>query len=197
MPKKRCGFGFDCAGMMLQPGLEPGDCPNYFTCGAASSYTDEELVELVQVREQQRERIRVTRQQAAIMMLMSRGNPQDLNSLEVNNLISEIELSLQALKERLNQFENVYIAPEQTEVHQYNVKRRDKNFWYNKLTSKQAMFKPVDQRSLVKVIHLSHDDDPRNIEARLGVERRNQLTQVRTKLKEIQSRLADALDLLE
>ncbi|MBD1892914.1 hypothetical protein [Coleofasciculus sp. FACHB-SPT9] len=44
---------------------------------------------------------------------------------------------------------------------------------------------------------LSHDDDPRNIEARLGFERRNQLTQARTKLKEIQKRLTQALDLLE
>ncbi len=197
MPKKRCGFGFSCGAMMQQPGLEPGDCPNYFTCGAVQEYEMGELFELVRVGEEGWERIRVTRQQAAIMMLMSRGNPQDLNSLEVNDLISEIELSLQALKERLNQFEDVYIAPEQTEVNQYNVKRRGKSFWYNKLTSKEAMFKPVEQRALVKVIHLSHDDNPRNIEARLGVERRNQLTQARTKLKEIQSRLADALDLLE
>ncbi len=45
--------------------------------------------------------------------------------------------------------------------------------------------------------HLSHDDDPRNIEARLGIERCNQLTQARTKLREIQDRLADALELLE
>ena len=45
--------------------------------------------------------------------------------------------------------------------------------------------------------HLSHDDDPRNIEARFGVEQRNQLTQARTKLREVQDRLADALDLLE
>ena len=44
---------------------------------------------------------------------------------------------------------------------------------------------------------LSHDDDPRNIEARLGVERRNQLTQSRTKLRKIQDRLADILELLE
>jgi len=197
MPKKRCGFGFDCAGMMQQPGLEARDCPNYFTCGAAQEYEVGELFELVRVGEEGWERICVTRQQAAIMMLMSRGNPQDLNSLEVNDLISEIELSLQALKEPLNQFENVYIAPEQTEVHQYNVKRRGKSFWYNKLTSKEAVFKPVEQRSLVKVIHLSHDDDPRNIEARAGIERRNQITQARTKLKEIQERLIDVLELLE
>jgi len=197
MPKKRCGFGFNCAGMMLQPGLEAGDCPNYETCVAAQKYEVAELFELVRVGEEGWERIRVTRQQAAIMMLMSRGNPQNLNSLDINNLISEIELSLQALKEQLNQFENVYIAPEQTEVHQCNVKRRGKTFWYKKLTSKEAMFNPVEQRSLVKVIHLSHDDDPRNIEARAGIKRRNQITQARTKLKEIQSRLADALDLLE
>ena len=197
MPKKRCGFGFDCAGMMLQPGLEAGDCPNYETCGAAQEYEVGELFELVRAGEEGWERIRVTRQQAAIMMLMSRGNPQNLNSLEVNDLISEIELSLQALKERLNQFDNVYIAPEKTEVHEYNVKRRGKTFWYNKLASKEAIFKPVEQRSLVKVIHLSHDDDPRNIEARVGIERRNQITQARTKLKENQERLIDVLELLE
>jgi len=81
----------------------------------------------------------------------------------------------------------VYIAPEQTEVHQYNVKRREKTFWYNKLASKEAIFKPVEHTQKVKVLHLSHDDDPRNIEARAGIERRNQITQARTKLREFKS----------
>ena len=69
--------------------------------------------------------------------------------------------------------------------------------WYNKLTSKEAIFNLVERTQKVKVLHLSHDDDPRNIEARAGIERRNQLTQARTKLKETQERLIDVLELLE
>lgn len=74
--------------MMLLVGLEPKDCPNYKTCGSDSELTLEE-VELMLVREVEsqhrqqewgrvHERIRVSRQQAAVMMLLARGCPQSL-----------------------------------------------------------------------------------------------------------------------
>jgi hypothetical protein len=40
--------------MMLQPGLEAKDCPNYETCGSVSELTPEEEVDLIRVREVQR-----------------------------------------------------------------------------------------------------------------------------------------------
>ncbi|MBD1935576.1 MULTISPECIES: hypothetical protein [Cyanophyceae] len=90
-----------------------------------------------------------------------------------------------------------YIAPESIEAHQYSVKRPSGAYLYNKFTSKEAIFEPSQRTQKVKVLHLSHDDDPRNIEGRLGIERRNQLTQLRTKLREMKIRLMDAQSLLE
>lgn len=95
MPRKICGLGFDCASMMLQPGLlDSGECLNYKTCGSAVKLTPDEEIELIRVRQiesQQRqqeweriqETFRTTRRQAALMMLMSRGCPQTAESLGV------------------------------------------------------------------------------------------------------------------
>ncbi|MBD2241866.1 hypothetical protein H6G35_35670, partial [Aulosira sp. FACHB-113] len=63
-------------------------------------------------------------------------------------------------------------------------------YGYNKLTADEPIFEPSEKQEKVRVIHLSHDDDPRNTEARLGIERRNQLTCVRTLL-------AKAVELLQ
>ncbi|MBE9107555.1 hypothetical protein IQ229_22285 [Nostoc cf. edaphicum LEGE 07299] len=49
----------------------------------------------------------------------------------------------------------------------------------------------------MKVVHLSHDDDPRNTEARLGIERRNQLTRVRTLLATTVELLLEAANTLD
>lgn len=80
--------------MLLQPGLEPGECPNYATCGRATRLTPDEEIELVRVRRihqeraqrrsqrlqreqvRQREIWRTTRRQIALEMLMQRGCPQ-------------------------------------------------------------------------------------------------------------------------
>lgn len=214
MPKKKCGFGFNCGTMMMQPGLETGDCPNYQTCGSATELTPEEEVELILVREEQRrvweeenrrwheeqeriqERIRVTRHQAAVMMLMARGCPQSLESLDVAELLVRVESRLAELRSRLSeQFgEDVYIAPVECEAHRYNVKRPGGVYWYNKLTAEEPVFEPSERESKVRVIHLSHDDDPRNIQARAGIQRRNQLVQLNTQLRLVERALADALN---
>ncbi len=175
---------------MQQPGLDPGDCPNYRTCGSAGS-ADEELEF---IWGENHETIRLTRSEAAIRMLKNRGCSQNLDSLEINNLISEIQVAFEEVKERLGQFENAYIAPIGSEVHSYSVKRGRKVYLYNKLAAREKIFGSAGR---VKVIHLSHDNDSRNIEARFGIERRNQLTKTRTKLKEIQEQLTQTLDLLE
>jgi hypothetical protein len=50
MPKKKCGFGFSRAAMLLQPGLESSACPNYEDCGSVSTLTPDEEIELIRVR---------------------------------------------------------------------------------------------------------------------------------------------------
>ncbi|BAZ02657.1 hypothetical protein NIES37_66700 [Tolypothrix tenuis PCC 7101] len=201
MPQKICGLGFDCASMMLQPGLDPSECLNYKTCGAATKLTPDEEIELIRVRQiaaqerqQEWERIqetfRTTRREAAVMMLMSRGCPQSAESLGVAAQMAAIAASVAQLHQNLNNIEGLYIAPSGCEVHHYNVKRPSGVYGYNKLTADEPIFEPSEKQEKVRVIHLSHDDDPRNTEARLGIERRNQLTCVRTLL-------AKAVELLQ
>lgn len=204
MPKKKCGFGFNCAAMMLQPGLEPKDCLNYETCGSASELTPDEEVELIRVREVQRqeaqqqweriqERIRVSRHWAALMMLTERGCSQSLENFGVVDSMASIEIRIQELRSRIAQFtEGFYIAPDNCEAHRYNVKRPSGTYWYNKLTSREAIFEPEEREEKVKVIHLSHDDDPRNTEGRLGIERRNRLHQLQTQLRIAEEALEQA-----
>jgi hypothetical protein len=192
---------------MLQPGLESKDCPNYETCGSASELTPEEEVELIRVREVQRqeaqqqweriqERIRVSRQWAAVMMLMERGCPQALENFGITDSTASIEMRIQELRSHVEQFtEGCYIAPDHCEAHRYNVKRPSGTYWYNKLTSRPAIFEPEEKEEKVKVIHLSHDDDPRNIEGRLGIERRNRLHQLQTQLQIAEGALEQAIAL--
>lgn len=213
MPKKRCGFGFSCSSMMLQPGLEPQDCPNFKTCGSVSDLTPEEEVELTLARQQEwervYERIRISRQQAAVMMLRARGCPQSSESLGITDLLAQLEGQLEQVRSLVREVEQAgYVAPEGVEVHAYNVKRprrvrtdagtevQPAVYWYNKLTAKEAIFAPEERQGGVKVIHLSHDDDPRNLEARDGVGRRNQLLQVKTQLKMAQAALEAAARLV-
>lgn len=215
MPKKKCGFGFSCAAMMMQPGLEPKDCLNYKACGSASELTPEEVVEIIRVREIQRqeaeirwqehvqqweqvqERIRVSRCSAAIAMLQQRGCPQTLDNFSITGSIASIEMQLQQLRSHLEQFTtDCYIAPDSCEAHCYSVKRPSGTYGYNKLTSKEAIFEPEEKQEKVKVLHLSHDDDPRNTEGRRGIERRNRLHQVQSKIDIATRILEEAIALL-
>jgi hypothetical protein len=215
MPVKKCGFGFNCAAMQLQPGLEPADCPNYRTCGLVLSYTPEEEVELIRVREIERqvrevaqqahrqewirvrETIRVSRRSAAVAMLMQRGCPQSLENFGINDTLASLEQQLQTLSTRAAEFTtHRYIAPDQCEVHRYSVKRPSGTYTYNKLNSRAAIFAPSTEPNPVKVIHLSHDEDPRNLEGRQGIERRNRLHQTETQLRIAEAALEEAIALL-
>ncbi len=208
MPKKKCGLGFSCAAMMLSPGLDPGNCPNYKTCGSATQLIPDEVVELHRARmerqqqaqtewEMRRERIHLSRRQAAVMMLRMRGCPQNPQGLGVDDTIDQLDDRLRQLEAQLQAFADpdVYIAPEGCEVHRYAVARPYGKYWYNRITAAQAIFEPAEREQQVKTIHLSHDDDPRNIEARLGIERRNRLVQIKTQLERAESALSQAIEL--
>jgi hypothetical protein len=67
---------------------------------------------------------------------------------------------------------------------------------HNKLASPDVIFAPSTEPNPVKVIHLSHNDDPRNLEGRHGIERRNRLHQAETKLQQAVALLSDAIALL-
>lgn len=208
MPLKRCGLGFDCASMMLQPGLDAGDCENYATCGAATQLTPEEEFELIlwrevqtqkrqERRQRQQEIIRVNRHTCALIMLMNRGCPQTPESLGVVELLSKITPLSEEVRSQLAHFEGEYIAPEKCEAHTYKFKRPIGVYQYNKFTAAEAIFEPSEKAQKVKVVHLSNDDDPRNLEARLGIERRNALTQARTQINVAHQALTQALELLQ
>lgn len=209
MPQKKCGLGFNCSAMMLQPGLEPGDCENYTTCGSVLEFAPDEEIELIRVQEEQeqtsneqirlrRETIRVTRHQAAKMMLVQRSpTARDSDASQLSQTVEAIANQLQQLQEKLASFQDEYIAPPGCEAHSYNVKRGGKAYWYNKLTATKPIFEPAHGTGRVCTIHLSHSDDPRNLEARCGVERRNKLSTTKTKLEEIQRQLGFVLADLE
>ncbi|MEO1375030.1 MAG: hypothetical protein AAFW70_12055 [Cyanobacteria bacterium J06635_10] len=223
MPKKKCGLGFDCASMMIQPGIDPADCLNYQTCGSAYELTPDEQLELIRIREreqeeaqQERERIRerilISRKQAARMMLMSRGCPQSLDSMGITDTITNLNEQLSQLSQALSEAtQDQYIPPQGVEVHRYNVKRSGKVFDYNKLMAGEAIFKPVEKTrevrrngrkimisvGAVRMIHLSKDDDARNIVARESIDMRNKILRIETLLKNAQKLIDGASNILE
>lgn len=201
MVKKKCGFGFNCGSMMQQPGLLAEQCPNKSVCGTISDLLPNTEVELYRIRqpidreqsELVREIFRVNQQQAASYMLRMRGCPQNLESLGILESLVAVENQLRELRTQLAQFEDVYIPPQGCEAHTYNVKRPWGIYPYNKLTSEQAIFEPSEKVRRVKVIHLSKNDDPRNQEARAGIERRNKLMKLSTRLEQISTSLQTVL----
>ena len=187
MPTELCAYGFSCASMMMQPGLTAIECPNQETCGTIIQLTEEDLIELYQARlENNRrivERVRMTRGQTASYLLNSRGCPQTPETLGVTQSIDQLRDAIAALEETIIELGAGYVAPEGVEAHRYSVKRPYATYEYNKLTSKETIFPSQIKEEEVKVIHLSRDGDPRNIEGRAGIERRNRLLAIATKIR--------------
>ena len=187
MPTELCAYGFSCASMMMQPGLTAIECPNQETCGTIIQLTEEDLIELYQARlENNRrivERVRMTRGQTASYLLNSRGCPQTPETLGVPQSIDQLRDAIAALEETITELGAGYVVPEGVEAHRYSVKRPYATYEYNKLTSKETIFPSQIKEEEVKVIHLSRDTDPRNIEGRAGIERRNRLLAIATQLR--------------
>ncbi|MEP0914198.1 hypothetical protein NDI45_25145 [Leptolyngbya sp. GB1-A1] len=215
MPKKVCGFGFDCGSMLMQPGLEPGECPNYKTCGQATRLTPDEEIELIRVRQEQqwereqrtrasqqeqarrREIWRTTRREIAVEMLMQRGCPQMPEDYIPEATFTHLSELIAQLQRRMARFEGSYIPPEGTIAHRYWVCRPYGDYPYNKLMAPRAMFAPAQEEQPVRMIHLSRDDDPRNDEARKGITRMQQLIAIREQVQIAQAAIAEAIDLVE
>jgi hypothetical protein len=132
MPKKVCGFGFECGSTLLQPGLEPGECPNYVTCGRATRLTLDEEIELIRVRQVQQEETErrshqaqqeqarrqevwsTTRRQIALERLMQRGCPQTVEQYIPNDTFEQLNQAIAQLQAQLTEFEGTYIPLEGT-----------------------------------------------------------------------------------
>ena len=184
MPTELCAYGFSCAAMMLHPGLTAIDCPNKDECGTIIQLTQEDRVELYQARLENNRRIvelvRMSREQTASYLLSSRGCPQTAESLGLTEAVRQLKEAIAHLESTIEELSTGYIAPPSAEAHRYTVKRPYGEYQYNKLTSKSAIFPPQQEEKEVKVIHMSKDTDPRNIEGRAGIERRNRLGAIAT-----------------
>lgn len=150
----------------------------------------------------------VNRQEAAILMLMRRGCSQPLASFGLDEQIAQLSEQLNQLTADIAPYEDRYIAPANVEAVSYSVKRpgrlietpegrvrQIREYGYNKLMSQSAIFAPSEQQRPVKVIHLSKNNDPRNLEGRRGVARRNQLNQIATQIRIAESAIAKAKEL--
>ena len=197
MPERRCAYGFSCAAMMLQPGLTAEDCPNRNECGTIIRLTEDEVVELQIARLERNRRIvelvSVSPSYAADILLNKRGCPQTLESLGLEESIANLKQAISDAEEKMEDTASGYIAPPGVEAHRYVVKRGYGNYEYNKLASKESIFPPQIKDDEVKVLHLSKDNDPRNIKARLGLERRNQLLALKTQLENASKQINQAL----
>lgn len=197
MPKK-CAFGFSCAAMLMQPGLIANDCPNSDTCGTLPDLPEDRPINFYRIREidgqRTREVIALTNSQAARMMLLYRGCPQSPQSLGAIAALDNLQATLEDVRSRLSEYDNtIYIAPINSEAHAYNVKRPTGTYQYNKLAANDAIFEPSERSEKVKVIHLSSDGDPRDIEARAGIERRNKILNLVAKLDWVHQSMHEVL----
>jgi hypothetical protein len=172
--------------------------------------TEDELVELVRVREvaqgrqrraaaRYREQWVTSRRQIALQLLQERGRPQQAVDYIPDAVFDQLHQQIAQLQTQLQRLEQPYLPPEGTIVHRYWVNRRYARYAYNKLMALRPVFPAVEQhkRQWTRVIHLSKDDDLRNLEARKGITRQQRLLSIREALEQAQAALQAALELTE
>lgn len=225
MPVKTCALGFDCASMMQTPGLLSKDCLNAKECGLVLSITQEEREQLrLQAIEEQRVlylrqenellKYNITRDRIdqiirqgnfnlmvdAVKMLLNRGATQTVETIGLTQSLATFSNLIDSIEESLSQIQGQYIAPNNTEVCIYNVKRPKGLFEYYKLKATEPIFEASpDQRrhprlEKVKDIHLNRDH--RYHEANAGIERRNKLNQAKTLISNSLDLLREANNLI-
>lgn len=164
---------------------------------------------------------RVIAHEKAVSELKKFGNPQSADNFGIYEQTLQIRESLKRIKTQLNNYNGLsnikrgYIAPKGVEVHTYNTKhppsskfppgtpleeiRKQQTIYkYHKLLSKTAQFESetTDSRKR-KVIHLGKYDSEKNIQARLGIERRNRLAKIRTLVTQAAKALHEAAELAD
>ncbi|MBC8121684.1 MAG: hypothetical protein H7Y22_07600 [Gemmatimonadaceae bacterium] len=172
-PRARCGLGFNCALMMMQPGLLPGDCQNYLTCGAAVEYPPGRTFDLMRTGpDGNRESWSIDRTGAAVAMLIQRGAPQRLEDFGLPALLDDLMRAVANLREQLDGYRGQYVAPAGAVL--VAERRGKRRRW--RLAAPGRVFVGVRHSGGVRAIHLGHDQHPRTREARQGVRRRMRLS---------------------
>ena len=161
---------------------------------------------------------RIRQHEAAVLLLQQRGNHQLFNSFDLAAPIPDIEQALETLKANLENLNRGYIAPSGVEAHIYSVKHpptgdfpagmtkeqirtQQRIYYYHKLLAKTAQFAGVKipkdggEPRNCKAIHLSHGYDARNIQGRIGIERRNRISKIQTRLLAAAKALQEAAEL--
>ena len=78
------------------------------------------------------------------------------------------------------------------------MRKQQKVYKYHKLLSKTAQFtSETDTSKKCKVIHLGKSNDEKNIQARLGIERRNRLSKICTLITQAAKALQEAAELAD
>jgi hypothetical protein len=184
--------------MLLQPGLTAENCPNRLVCGTIIQLTEEEEAELYAARIEHNRRVvqtvMMSPQRAAQTLLNDRGCPQTAKTIGVEQSAVNLIARIAQCQEIIVELTSTYVAPPGVEAHRYLVKRPYATYQYNKLTSKEAVFPPQQEKSYVKVLHLSSDTDPRNILGRSGIERRNRILLLKTQIEKAAELLAKAIE---
>jgi hypothetical protein len=184
--------------MLLQPGLTAENCPNRLVCGTIIQLTEEEEAELYAARIEHNRRVvqtvMMSPQRAAQTLLNDRGCPQTAKTIGVEQSAVNLIARIAQCQEIIVELTSTYVAPPGVEAHRYLVKRPYATYQYNKLTSKEAVFPPQQEKSCVKVLHLSSDTDPRNILGRSGIERRNRILLLKTQIEKAAELLAKAIE---
>ena len=170
---------------------------------------------------------RVQQHEAAVMLLKQRGNHQSFDSFNLQQPIPDIAAALETSKAHLQDLNRGYIAPNGVEAHVYSVKHpptssfsedltleeireQQRIYYYHKLLSKTAQFeaiqtptkrqqqsRPRTDPDKCKTIHLSHGYDARNIQGRIGIERRNRLSKIQTRLNMAAQALSESAELAQ
>jgi hypothetical protein len=131
-------------------------------------------------------------------MLLQRGAPLSVDSFGIASQVEEITGLLSDLQQVLgsNYSGNCYIAPPGVEVHCYWATGSLGRYKYNKLEAPTPIFEPSSEQRQVRMIHLSKDDDPHNLEARKGIERRKRLQHLVATLAHCTQALGEELERL-
>lgn len=142
----------------------------------------------------------IKKHECSVISLREYANHQSSKSLEIIKYISEVKELLEQLESQLETFDRGYIAPVGAEFNTYNTKRRPniefsaendsqteyykpKVYKYCMLRAKTDLFKSKGKAKLkCKSIHLGEIGSEKDIQARLGIEKRNRLLKIRTRL---------------
>lgn len=157
----------------------------------------------------------IEKHERSVIILRKRANHQPFENWGIQEQISQVRKSLKQLESQLIKLNRGYIAPQGVELNTYNVKRypfgkpseensskteyyKPKIYKYRKLQSKTAQFKSKKEvEPKCKIIHLGKIGSEEDIQGRLGIERRNRLLKIRTRLIRAVNALQEAAELAD